>query len=221
MWGFPMKFTTSSGLHVIMRAYRDDEATVLSQGVSSAEVCRYISLNGAQTPAQEQEWIKKTAEDKDSAHWAICLGEHEADVVGKPVGISGLNKRHYSRATSGVVIFDRSVWGKGLASACHRARCLYAHEVLGLHAIDSAVIQGNDGSIRALRGVGYEVVGIHYSEQLADGQLRHLNELTWVNPTERVWDYFWGDNEIPNKFHKARERALAALEQAKQEVTFL
>lgn len=73
MWGFPMKFTTPSGLHVVMRAFREGEETVISELISSEEVCRYINLNGSQTPAQEQEWIKNTAEEKDSVHWALCL----------------------------------------------------------------------------------------------------------------------------------------------------
>lgn len=221
MWGFPLKFTTPSGLHVIMRPYRDGEEGAMAEQISSAEVCKFLSLNGSQTPAQEKEWLRKLAEEDDSTLWAICLGEHTGDHVGKPIGTSGLHHIRNARAVSGVVIYDRSVWGKGLASACHRARCLYAHQVHGLKAIDSAVVFGNAGSIRALRGVGYEVVGTHYAEHMVDGQFRHLNELTWVNPTEHSWNYFWGDNEIPRKFHKARERAFAALERAHTEVTFL
>lgn len=149
------------------------------------------------------------------------LGEDPDDHTGRPVGTSGLLKINNFRAASGVVIFDRSTWGKGLASACHRARCLYAHQVLGLNAIDSSVIFGNDGSLRALRNVGYEVIGVYFSGHMVNGVMRHNHDLVWVNPNDHNWNFFWADNPIPKRLHKARERALVALERARTEVTFL
>lgn len=216
-----MKFKTASGLHVVMRAYKPGEEVAIAELISSYEVSRYISVAGSQTAAQEAEWIDKLLKESNSVHWAICVAEGKRDLVGRTVGTSTLSDIDGRRAVSGVVIYDRSVWRQGLASACHRARCFYANRVLGLCAIDSSVIRGNQGSLRALRGVGYEVVGTHMAEHFIDGQWRHHDELTWVNPSQGAWQQFWGDTEIPKSFKKARQRAAVALAQAEREVTFL
>ncbi len=221
MFGFPMRVTMEDGRMIIMRPLKEEEMTDVATHISSYEVCRYLEMRGAQNAEQELEWLKARFAETDSFGWGVCVAEHDKDTVGRPVGMSGVNGIKNNRGESGVVLWDRSIWGNGIASAIHRARCLYAVDCHHLVAIDSGFFLPNVGSGKALHKVGYAKVGITYNHRFVDGQPCHAQELLWVNPTEHSWNYFWGDNEIPRKFHKARERAFAALERARTEITFL
>lgn len=221
MFGFPMRISMKDGRVVIMRPLKEGEMGAVAQQISSYEVCRYLTMRGAQSTEQELEWLKARYTEDNSFGWGVCLAEHNKDTTGRPIGMSGVNDIKNNRGESGVVLWDSSMWGTGIASAIHRARCYYAVNCHHLLAIDSGFFQANIGSGKALYRVGYAKTGITYHHHYTDGQPSHAQGLLWVNPTEHSWNYFWGDTEIPRKFLKARERAFTALGRAEQEVAFL
>lgn len=223
-WGLPMLFTTENDaeeINIILRPYRPEEALNISGGISSHHVSQYMSLNRAQTSEDSAEWLQKMSKSDTDMLWAVCIGKDANDKLGTPIGSTGLHKIHESRASSGFVIYDTSMWGKGIASACHRARCFYAHHILGLKAIDSEVAYPNIGSYKALLGVGYTEVGTRYSGHFTNGKWHHIHQLTWVNPHKLAWDRFWDANEPTAEFVEARKRARKALRWAETNITFL
>ncbi len=221
MFGFPMQLKLQDGRFIVMRPLVEDEMADVARQISSYEVCRYLGTHGAQSVEQEIEWLKARYEEPNSFGWGICLADGKKDHTGRPIGMSGVNSITNYRGESGVVLWDRSIWGNGIASAIHRARCYYAVYCHHLVAIDSDFYQANVGSGKALYRAGYAKVGTAYGHGRVDGRVSHTTKLLWVNPTEHVWNYFWADSEPPKKFLEARKRALKALKQAKREVTFL
>ena len=221
MFGFPMSTMTEKGAYIIMRPFTPDEIAQIAKLISSYHVARTLKLGSAQTAQQEMEWFEGISASTDSVHWAICWANDAHDTVGVPIGTSALTDIKLNRATSGIVIFDKSAWQQGIATAAHRARCHYAHHVMGLNAIDSGALRGNVGSIGSLCKVGYVHTGVEYGAYLRQGQPIHHELLLWVNPTERNWNYFWGDNGFPKKFIGGRRRAQSALNWANEHVTFL
>ena len=223
-YGLPIRFGPISddvGYHIIMRAYQASEGTAMAKAISRAKIQRYIMLSATQTPKMEETWMEQTATAKDDCTWAICIAQDSSDELGTPIGSTGLHGIQDGRAHSGIVIYDDSFWGNGIASACHRARSLYAHQVLGIRAIDSFVIRSNDASLKALENIGYTRTGTQYSHSIIDGKVCHVDNLTWVNPYKHQWNYFWGDNKPPQEFETSRRRAKLAIEQAIEDVTFM
>lgn len=223
-YGLPMRFEHSiNGVeyHIIMRAYQAGEGTAAAKAISRANIQRYIMVSATQTPAMEKAWMELMATTEGDCTWAICFAQDSSDELGTPIGGSGLHGIKDGRAHSGIVIYDDSFWGYGIASACHRARSLYAHEILGIRAIDSSVIRGNKGSLKALENIGYTRTGTQYSHSLIDGKVCHVDNLTWVNPFGHQWDYFWGDNQPPEEFNISRRKAKLAIKRAKKDVTFM
>lgn len=219
-FGFPMKLTLKHNPPIILRPYRADEMSAVSDLISSYEVCRFTATTSSKVAEQESSWYENTYSDNNSAVWAICIAQNDSDTTGKPIGVTSLGFKN-NRGSSGIIIFDRSYWGQGVASRCHRARCFYAHNNLGLKAIDSTVAYANEGSLKALLAVGYTITGTEYAKHFANGQLHHLHRLTWVNPTEHKWAEFWDINTPPSDFNKARILAQKAINLARTEVTFL
>lgn len=221
MFGFPMQLKLHNGRFIVMRPLVESEMADVARQISSYEVCRHLEMRGAQSVEQELEWLKARYTEPNSFGWGVCLAEDAKDHTGRPIGMSGVRDIVNFRGESGVVLWDRSVWRTGIASAIHRARCYYAVNCEHLVAIDSGCDHANVGSRRALQKVGYGVTGMIYNRGYADGKVCHAYQLLWVNPTEHVWNYFWADSQPPKKFKQARKQALEALDQASREVTFL
>lgn len=221
MFGFPMRITLDDGRMILMRPIVEDEMPAVAEQISRYEICRHISLRGSQSPEQELAWLKSTQERDDAFNWGIALPESKDDTHGRLIGNSGVFDISCNRGESGVVLWDSSVWGTGIASAIHRARCHYAVNVHHLVAIDSGADQDNHGSRMALERVGYTKVGVSYNRGYVDGEICHLDKLLWVNPTSHVWNYFWGGEPAPKKFQSARKRAIAALDWAAERIEYL
>lgn len=219
-FGFPMHLSAGDKPGVILRPIDVSEAGSISGLISSYEVARFTNTKSSKTVAQETEWIESSSKGADSTIWGIAIAESQSDTQGRIVGVTSLSHND-GRGSSGIIIYDRSLWGQSIASRCHRARCFYAHNNLGLKAIDSTVAYPNLGSRKALQGVGYVITGTEYGNHFADGQPHHLHRLTWVNPTEHKWLEFWGTHKPPVNFQKARIVAQKALDLARTEVTFL
>ncbi len=77
--------------------------------------------------------------------------------------------RHHRRAEIGLLIGDRSVWGRGIASSAIELAARYAFESLGLLKITAGCYAGNVGSRRAFEKAGFVVEAIRKRHFLLDG----------------------------------------------------
>lgn len=206
---------------LILRSPVEGDEEIISKGISRAKVNEYTNTNRTITTEMEREFFTEQAKEANSAFWIIAVANDPKDNVGRPIGVTSIGDIKNNRGGSGCIIFDTSMWGMGIASACHRARCFYAYCRLGLKAIDSTVAYPNTGSYKALLGVGYAVTGTLYGMHFTAGKWHNLYSLTWVNPDECKWVEFWSANKPPKEFVEARKTAQAALDWAEKNVTFL
>jgi RimJ/RimL family protein N-acetyltransferase len=192
-------------------------------GLQSYVVTRYLGLTFAPTPQGEEEWWDRAAKaDDPNLHWGIYVPDGDDWAL---VGSTTLHLRNdpSRRAESGFLLFDRSLWGRRIASVAHLGRTHVAFHELDLLAVTSNAAEANVGSVRALERVGYVRTGTRYSADFVDGRVVDGILFLLPNPNEEAWRYFWRrpDDEIPAAFHEARVRTRAALERAATAVTFL
>ena len=130
----------------------------VSPGMQQFEVRKYTSSHVAPVLEDELDWYERVRTNKDSLVWGIWVIDKDTRTL---IGVSSLfdiKIDHIHQATSGSMIFRKEYWGRGIASAAHKARTWYAFQHMGLHRIMSAVIQGNGGSLKALTRSGYTKV---------------------------------------------------------------
>ena len=172
-----------------------------------------------QTKETEQEWYDGMIRDQTTRVWGIWVVEGSTRML---IGNSTLMHisldKHIRQAVSGSLIFDSSYWGKGIASACHRARTWYAFEHLGLHRIKSAVLQPNEGSRKAIERSGYVFVYTERNELFVNGSLAHQDCFECLNPADWAWRLWWGDDRPTRKSLDARKQTEAALAWAEAHV---
>jgi ribosomal-protein-alanine N-acetyltransferase len=190
-------------------------------GMQHASVTKYLARTSAPVNEDELEWFERTRTDKASVIWGIyVIDGDERKLIGN-TALENITRKHIHQATSGSLIFDQSYWGKGIASSIHKARTWYAFQYLGLHRIMSAVIQGNVGSLKALRKSGYELVYVERNTVFVDGHLRHQDNLECLNPNEPFWSQWWRGERSSKKSQEAKKRTIDALSWAEKNVTLL
>lgn len=194
-------------------------------GMQQHSVFRYLGQSGALVAEDEQEWYEKVRTDKNSLVWGIWLVEGGGDTLKRTlIGNSSLSEiesghsQLIRQATSGSLIFRKEYWGKGIASAAHKARTWYAFQHLGLHRIKSAVIQANGGSRTALERSGYTFVYTERNEQYSDGHFQHLDCLECLNPLDLFWSQWWNDDPSTKIADEARLLTREALSWANKNV---
>lgn len=197
---------------------RESVSEFVKPGLQQASVSRYLSFHTAYTEQDELEWFDKTRADKSNLVWGIWVIEGgERKVIGN-TALSEINWTHVHQATSGSMIFRTEYWGKGIASAIHKARTWYGFQHMGLHRIKSAVIQGNVASRKALEKSGYSLVYVERNEQFVDGQLRNLDNLECLNPNEPFWGQWWHGDRPTKRSLIAKKTTLDALAWASKNV---
>src|ERR1700694_2162491 len=105
--------------------------------------------------------------DSDSVIWVI---EHE----GRAVGTTGIHQIDWKNGfgTTGTIIGDKSVWGKGLGRELMQLRTEYAFRHLPWRKLKSGYIEGNEASARAQAAAGYREVGRWRLDRFVDGEWR-------------------------------------------------
>lgn len=204
-------------LVIKLRPLNKGDLPTLAEHFSSMKVHFYTKGLFAQTLENEIEWYEKNRQSRDSVHWAIVpIGDNTPDI---PIGITGLHDLD-SRANScvsGIIIWDTSWWGKGVASSAHLARTLFAADYLNRWQIQSTVREENTASLRALKRVGYSVWGTDPCPVRKAGRWLPTHHLVWINPDTQNYMF---PGAIPTKYQRGIKKATTALTLARNIVEF-
>jgi len=113
----------------------------------------------------EEAWLRRSQEARDSIVWVI---EHE----GRCVGTTAIGQIDWANqhGTTGTLIGDKTVWGRGIARELMRLRADYAFTQHPFGKLKSGYLEGNEASRRAQLGAGYREVGRLRREHFRDGR---------------------------------------------------
>lgn len=119
------------------------------------EITRYLGRDNPPSPQQENEWFEKVGKNDTDVVWAITVG---GKLIGT-IGIHGIDWRN-RHAVTGIMIGDKTEWGKGYAPESQALRTRYAFEQLGMEKLMTSAFMENTRSIRALEKGGYRQCGL-------------------------------------------------------------
>lgn len=208
-----MRLTTDTGLRLELAPFSREDALMFVDGFARHSITQYLAHGGVQTKETEEEWYDRMVRDQTTRVWGIWVIEDDTrTLIGNSTLMHIVLDKHIRQAVSGSLIIDKAYWGRGIASACHKARTRFAFEQLGLHRIKSAVLQPNVGSRKALERCGYSFVYTERNELFVNGSLTHQDCFECLNPADWAWRQWWGEDRPPRKNLEARrltEEALA------------
>lgn len=192
----------------------------VAPGMQQYGVFCYLGATAAKVEEDEFDWYEKTRKDDTSIVWGIWAIEKDQRILIGNSALNGIETGHgfMRQATSGSMIFRQEYWGKGIASAAHKARTWYAFKYLGLHRIMSAVVQGNEGSLKALTRSGYTLVYVERNTAFIEGEVRHQDNLECLNPIDTFWSQWWHGDRPTRRSNEARLLTQSVIDWAEQHV---
>ncbi len=225
MFGPIMQITQEQGRVIKMRPWEKAEAAQFLDGYRLHSVTRYIGPQPKTIEDMEARYASIGSHgNKDDIEWGIYVVEESGE---KLIGASNLHgyRGHWN---SGILIFRPEYWGKGITTACHRARTMYAINQMNLREVRSGVSAANTASLKALLSVGYIVTGVNPCDWFIDGVWVHGYSLLLVNPELSIWKtYASRMRELSflgltgELLAEARTRTLSSLDWASKHVVLL
>jgi ribosomal-protein-alanine N-acetyltransferase len=148
-----------------LRPPRPEDAEVMATWFEDLDTSQFLGLRNPPSVEMEKEWLEKGSKDANSVLWVV-----EAD--GRVVGTTGIRDIDWKNGfgTTGTLIGDRSVWGKGIGRESMQLRARYAFTQLPLRKLKSSYFDGNVASGRAQAAAGYREVGRYRKDRYVDGR---------------------------------------------------
>ncbi len=188
-------------------------------GMQQFSVMRYMGMESTYTLEDEEEWYDRIRKDTSRLLWGIWVIENGTRTIIGTTALNEITHKHIRQSTTGSMIFRTEYWGRGIASAAHKARTWYAFHHLGLHRLKSAVLIDNHGSRKALSRSGYTYVYTERNESFVEGKLMHLDCFECLNPREPFWQQWWHGDRPTAKHREARKLTEEVLSWAEAHVT--
>ena len=156
---------TLIGKAVLIRALLPEDGNETYAGwMNDPEIVEYTESRFiSHTPADLKHYIQGVRSDPLSHAWAICdavSGGHVGNIKLGPVII-----RHQF-GDIGLIIGERSAWGRGFATEAISLVCDFAFKQLRLHKVTASMYEENVGSTRAFEKAGFTIEGIRPSQYL-------------------------------------------------------
>lgn len=204
MFGCTFKII-GNNLNLILRPAVDSDVPKMTKDLSDWEVRKYLGFVEGLTENGEREWIKRTAEDRTCVTWLI-----QPEGMTEAIGSTGLHKLNDTHScVSGLVIWDKNWWRKGVAYTSHIGRTWFAAKQMAKYTITSFVFSPNIGSWKALEKVGYTRTGIEPVSKVVNGTFVDKYIYTWINP---IYTPILFSNGIPKEYASAIQKAKDTLE---------
>jgi [ribosomal protein S5]-alanine N-acetyltransferase len=132
------------------------------------------------TEKAELEWFDNIA--KDDANIVMAIETRKKEYIGN-VGLHKINYRH-RKAEMGIIIGEKSYWGKGIATEAEIIISEYGFRHLNLRKIYAGIVAENIGSIKAAKKAGFKEEGILREHLFIDGRYRDIVQLAIFNPVK-------------------------------------
>jgi RimJ/RimL family protein N-acetyltransferase len=127
------------------------------QWMNDSDVTRYLETGGDYTLEKLASFISDV-EKKNILFWAIHIvatGNHIGNIKIDPLNIKRLTGEY------GIMMGDKSEWGKGYAKEASTLVINYCFNNLNLRKITLGVISENQSAINLYKRLGFEIEGVY------------------------------------------------------------
>ena len=135
--------------------------------LNDPDVNRFLESRFAtHTLESTRDYVTHTLESPDN----LFLGIHSTELdrhVGN-IKIGPINRQHRTGEV-GIMIGDKTAWGRGIGTAAIKAMSEIARDQLNLRKVTAGCYASNGGSQWAFEKAGYMVEGVRHKQFLLDG----------------------------------------------------
>jgi len=148
--------------------------------MNDKEVIKYLDSGGDYTIEKLEDFLNDV-EKKEILFWAIHLKES-----GKHIGnikIDPINKKN-GLGEYGIMMGDRSEWGKGYAKEASQTVIQYCFNQLKLRKITLGVVENNESAVELYKAMSFEIEGIYKRHGFYNGVLCNVLRMALFSSEE-------------------------------------
>tara|TARA_B110000503_G_C7011170_1_gene355753 strand:+ start:184 stop:726 length:543 start_codon:yes stop_codon:yes gene_type:complete len=149
--------------------------------LNDEEASRYISyFEGHTTTFNELKNYLEDVEKKDILFWGIhtrASGKHIGNIKIDPV------VKKFGLCEYGILIGDKSEWGKGYAKEASQLIIDYCFNVLNLRKMTLGVTACNESAVKLYKNLGFEIEGIFKNQEFHFGKYQDGLRMSLFNPS--------------------------------------
>lgn len=162
------------GERVGLRPPRKESIHAYLAWMNDLDILQYILRVRPMSLAEEEEWFANLSKRPDDVVFEIASVE-----AGAPVGSCGLHRISSSNRSAelGIVIGDKSLWGKGYGREAMGLLCRYGFDVLNLNRIGLSVYEYNARGIRCYERLGFKHEGRRRAARFWNGKYWDILEM--------------------------------------------
>jgi len=151
-----------------LRPVAEEDLPRWVEWINDPEVTRFTGLEaGTATLEGEQEWFRSvTSPECRPRNWQIEVGGRHIGGCSLDPGAAG------QTAVFGIIIGDKTAWGKGYGQAALREVLRMGFAQMGLHRIHLEAFADNARAIRCYEKCGFRSEGLHRKARFKRGEWR-------------------------------------------------
>ncbi len=138
--------------------------------LNDPDIMRLLGRRHHLSMADEERWYEEYLSSRKSKIFAIL--EENGNHIGN-VGLHNIDNEN-RRSSLGIVLGEKTQWGKGYGSEALNTVLKYAFNELGLHKVSLRVFQDNERAIRSYASCGFKKEGIEREQVFKDGEFHDL-----------------------------------------------
>jgi RimJ/RimL family protein N-acetyltransferase len=155
------------GTHIYLRPLEREDAPAIVPWFNDPEVIRTLRRYLPLTLVEEQEFIDHLRNSDHDLALSIALKESD-----RLIGVTGLHEIDYKNrhAGLGILIGDKSEWGKGHGTEAARLLIGYAFDTLNMNRVWLHVYEYNARGLRSYEKLGFQREGVLRQDNFRDGR---------------------------------------------------
>lgn len=152
--------------------------------LNDPEVNLYLeSGRTTQTLQDLENFINGLQNRNDVVFWAIHLKENNKHIGN--VKIDSINKMH-QRGEYGIMMGDKTEWGKGYAKEASQAIMDFCFEKFKLRKITLGVVEDNVAAVKLYQNLGYIQEGLYKSHGFYNGKWCNMLRMAKFSPEVKL-----------------------------------
>jgi RimJ/RimL family protein N-acetyltransferase len=155
------------GPTVYLRPLEQEDAGTLVAWLNDPEVAHFLLGRMPLTRGKEEAFLRRMGESE--ADLVVGVAAREGDRLIGATGLHRIDARN-RHAMFGLMIGDRSAWGKGFGTEVTHLMVRYAFEALNLNRVWLQVYEYNERALRVYEKVGFRTEGRLRQENFRDGR---------------------------------------------------
>jgi RimJ/RimL family protein N-acetyltransferase len=147
--------------------------------LNNEEVNRYLEIYEPYTTEQLQSYLEDVDKNDKMLFWAVHIknnNKHIGNIKIDPVN------RYHGYGEYGIMMGDRSEWGKGYAAEASKAVLDYCFQQEALRKITLGVVEENTAAVNLYKKLGFETEGLYKRHGFYNGHYCDLLRMAIFNP---------------------------------------